>query len=89
MILYERYTNTGASAIVTWSLSSQTDNYSISVTSPGQTLSNSTTSSQQLMIEVEYNVNYTITITARNCAGRNHTIVLVTLGETIAICTYY
>ena len=82
MILYERYTNTGATANVTWSPSRQADDYSISVILPGEMLSTFTTNSQQLMIEMEYNVNYTITITARNCAGSNRTIVLVTLGET-------
>ena len=85
MTFYDHYTKTGASVHVTWSPSRGADSYSISTTSlstpPRQILSSFTT----VDLVVEYNVHYTIDITANNCAGSNTTVLHVLLGETIIL----
>ena len=71
------FTPSTASITLTWSASSGSDNYTIIVTPPlpsGQSLLSTTTTSLQLT--VLYNKEYSINITAHNCAGSNSTIVV-------------
>ena len=73
---------TTASITLTWSASSGADNYTIMVTPflpSGQSLVSTTTTSLQLT--VLYNEEYSINITAQNCAGSNSTIVPLTIGN--------
>ena len=65
-----------ATITLTWSASSEADNYTIMVTPPlpsGQSLLSTTTASLQLMLL--YNLEYTLNVTAHNCGGTNNTIV--------------
>ena len=78
MTTYNQYTKTGASISVTWSTSSGADNYTIKVTPP---MSNFTTTATSLQLIIVYNVNYSVNITAQNCAGSNSTIVSLIVGE--------
>jgi hypothetical protein len=79
-------TKTGASVNVTWSTSRGADNYTVNVTPPimpGQS-SDFTTTDTSLLLMLEYNVNYTINITAHNCAGsKSGTILPLNIGEII------
>ena len=71
-----QFTPSTASITVTWSASGGADNYTIMVTPllpSGQSLVSTTTTSLQLT--VLYNEDYSINITAQNCAGSNSTIV--------------
>ena len=71
-----------ASLTVTWTASNGADNYTIMVTPllpPRQSLVSTTTTSLQLT--VFYNEEYSINITAQNCAGSNSTIVPLTVGN--------
>ena len=77
-----QFTPSTASITVTWSASSWADNYTIMVTPllpSGQSLVSTTTTSLQLT--VLYNEDYSINITAQNCAGNNSTIVPLTIGN--------
>ena len=79
-----QFTPSTASITLTWSASSGADNYTIMVTPllpSGQSLVSTTTTSLQLT--VLYNEEYSINITAQNCAGRNSTIVPLTVGNII------
>ena len=79
-----QFTPSTASITVTWSASSGADNYTIMVTPllpSGQSLVSTTTTSLQLT--VLYNEDYSINITAQNCAGSNSTIVPLTAGNRI------
>ena len=79
----KQFTKTGASVNVTWSTSRGADNYTVNVTPPimpGQ-LSDFTTTDTSLLLMLEYNVNYTINITAKNCAGSNNIIFPLIIGE--------
>ena len=70
-----QFTPSTAYITLTWSASSGADNYTIMVTPllpSGQTLVSTTTTSLQLT--VLYNEEYSITITAQNCAGSNSMI---------------
>ena len=70
-----------ASITLTWSASSGADNYTIIVTPllpSGQSLVSTTTTSLQLT--VLYNEEYSINITAQNCAGSNSTIEPLAVG---------
>ena len=90
MTIYNQYTKTGASINITWSTNRRADNYTIKVTPPfmpGQT-SDFTTMATSLQLIVVYNVNYSINITAQNCAGSNSTIVPLAVGEIIIMCSY-
>ena len=83
----KQFTKTGASVNVSWSTSKGADNYTVNVTPPimpGQ-LSDFTTTDTSLLLMLEYNVNYTINITAiaRDCAGSNNTIFNLTIGKII------
>ena len=83
MTTYDQFTKTGASANITWSTSRGADNYTIKVTPPimsGQ-ISDFTTTATSLQLIVVYSVNYSINITAQNCAGSNSTIVPLAVGE--------
>ena len=78
----EQFTQSTASMTVTWSASSGIDNYTIMVTPllpSGESLFSRTTTSLQLT--VLYNEDYSINITAQNCAGSNSTIVSLTVGN--------
>ena len=71
-----------ASITLTWSTSSGADNYTIMVTPllpSGQSLVSTNTTSLQLT--VLYNEEYSINITAQNCAGSNSTVVALTVGN--------
>ena len=81
MTTYDQFTKTGASISVTWSTSSGADNYTIKVTPP---MSNFTTTATSLQLIIVYNVNYSVNITAQNCAGSNSTIVSLIVGEAMA-----
>ena len=77
-----QFTPSTASITLTWSASSGADNYTIMVTPllpSGQSLVSTTTTSLQLT--VLYNEEYSINITAQNCAGSNSTIVPLTVGN--------
>ena len=77
-----QFTPSTASITVTWSTSSEADNDTIIVTPllpSGQSLVSTTTTSLQLT--VLYNEDYSINITAQNCAGSNSTIVPLTVGN--------
>ena len=82
-----QFTPSTASITVTWSASSGADNYTIMVTPllPSEQslkyiliVSTTTTS---LQLTVLYNEEYSINITAQNCAGNNSTIVPLTIGN--------
>ena len=80
-----QFTKTGASVTVTWSTSRGADNYTVNVTPPimpGQ-LSDFTTTDTSLQLMLVYNVNYTINITAQNCAGSNSTAFPLIIRENI------
>ena len=75
-----QYNPSTASITLTWSASGGADNYTIMVTPPlplGLSLLSNTTTSLQLLYNEEYSVN----ITARNCAGSNSTVVPLTIGD--------
>ena len=77
-----QFTPSTASITVTWSASSGVDNYTIMVTPlfpSGQSLVSTTTTSLQLT--VLYNEDYSINITAQNCAESNSTVVPLTVGN--------
>ena len=85
MTTFDRFTKTGASISVIWSTSRGADNYTIKVTPPimpGQ--SDFTTTATSLKVILVYNVNYSINITAQNCAGSNSTIVPFIVGKIIS-----
>ena len=68
---------------VTWSTSRGADNYTVNVTPPimpGQLSDFTITDTSQLLMLL-YNVNYTINISAKNCAGSNSTILPLTVGK--------
>ena len=77
-----QFTPSTASITLTWSASSGADNYTIMVTPllpSGQSLVSTTTTSLQLT--VLYNEEYSINITAHNCAGSNSIIAPLRVGE--------
>jgi hypothetical protein len=85
MAANKQFTKTGASVNVTWSTSRGADNYTVNVTPPimpGQS-SDFTTTDTSLLLMLVYNVNYTINITAKNCAGSNvnYTVLPLIFGE--------
>ena len=88
MATNKQFTKTGASVNVTWSTSRGADNYTVNVTPPimpGQ-LSDFTTTDTSLLLMLDYNVNYTINITAQNCAGSNSTVLSLTIGKIMNCC---
>ena len=93
MTTFDQFTKTGASISVIWSTSRGADNYTIEVTPtvmPGQ--SDFTTTATSLQLRIVYSINYSINITAQNCAGSNSTIVPLVVGEVMAylyICPNY
>ena len=84
MATNKQFTKTEASVNVTWSTSRGANNYTINVTPPivpGQ-LSDFTTTDTSLQLPMlDYDVNYTINITAENCAGSDSAILPLTIGE--------
>ena len=77
-----QFTTSTASITLSWSASSEADNYTIMATPllpPGQSLVSITTTSLQLT--VLYNEEYSINITAQNCVGSSSTIVPLTVGK--------
>ena len=78
-----QFTPSTASITLSWSASSGADNYTIMVTPllpSGQSLVSTTTTSLQLT--VFYNEEYSINITAQNCAGSNSLLEqLITVGN--------
>ena len=93
MTTFDQFAKTGASISVIWSTSSGADNYTIKVTPPimpGQ--SDFTTTATSLQLIIVYSINYSINITAQNCAGSNSTIVPLVVGEVMEylyICPNY
>ena len=88
MATNKQFTKTGASVNVSWSTSRGADNYTVNVTPPimpGQ-LSDLTTTDTSLLLMLDYNVNYTIKITAQNCAGSDSTILSLTIGKIMNCC---
>ena len=80
------FAKTGASVNVTWSTSRGADNYTIEVIPPvmsGQ--SDFTTTATSLQLTLVYNVNYSVNITAQNCAWRNSTVVPLIVGK-VMVC---
>ena len=79
----KQFTKTGASITVTWSASRGADNYTVNVTPATMTgqISDFTTTDTSLQLMLEYNVNYSINITAKNCAGSNSTVFPLTICE--------
>ena len=78
MTTHEQYSKTGASIYITWIASRRADNYTIEVTPPvqimpGQMSQYFTTTNTSLQLMLEYNVNYSINITAQNCVGSTST----------------
>ena len=85
MATNKQFTKTGASVNVTWSTSRGAGNYTVNVTPPimsGQ-LSDFTTTDTSLLLMLDYNVNYTINITAQNCAGSDSAVIGLTIGKII------
>ena len=93
MTTFDQFAKTGASISVIWSTSRGADNYTIEVTPPvmpGQ--SDFTTTATSLQLRIVYSINYSINITAQNCAGSNSTIVPLVVGEVMAylyVCPNY
>ena len=87
MITNEQYSKTGASVNVTWTTSRGADNYTIRVIPPvmPREISEFTTTDTSLQLIAVYSVNYSINITAQNCAGRNSTFVPLRIGEVILV----
>ena len=86
MATNKQFTKTGVSVNVSWSTSRGADNYTVNVTPPimpGQ-LSDFTTTDTSLLLMLDYNVNYTINITAQNCAGSNSTVFSLISGKIIS-----
>ena len=85
MITNEQYSKTGASINVAWSTSRGADNYTIQVIPPvmPRETSEFTTTDTSVQLIAVYNVNYSINITAQNCAGRNGTVVPLIVSEII------
>ena len=86
MTTYDQFTQIGASINITWSTiaSSGADNYTIKVTPPVMPeQSDFTTTATSLKVILVYNVNYSMNITAHNCAGSNSTIVPLVAGNKI------
>ena len=87
MVTNKQFTKTGASVNVSWSTSRGADNYTVNVTPPimpGQ-LSDFTTTDTSLLLNqtLLYNVNYSVSITAKNCAGSNSTVFSLIIGKII------
>ena len=83
MTTYDQFTQTGASINITWSTSSGADNYTIKVTPPVMPEQSDFTTATSLKVILVYNVNYSMNITAHNCAGSNSTIVPLVAGKNI------
>ena len=83
MILYDEYTKTGASVNVSWSPSRGADNYTIAVTSVTMPEEPTvfTTTDTTLLLTVVFNENYTINITAQNCASSSSTTIHLIVSE--------
>ena len=83
MITNKQFTKTGTSVNITWSTGRGADNYTVNVIPPvvlGQ-ISDFTTTDTSLLLMVVYNVNYSVNITAKNCAGSNSIVFPLTIGE--------
>ena len=85
MATNKQFTKTGASVNVSWSTSRGTDNYTVNVTQPTMP-GHFTTTDTSLLLMLDYNVNYTINITAQNCAGSNSTVLSLTIGKIMNCC---
>ena len=85
MITHGHYSKTGPSIYITWIASRWADNYTIEVTPPVQIMpgqmSQYFTTNTSLQLMLEYNVSYSINITALNCVGSNSTIVPLIIRE--------
>ena len=80
----KQFTKTGVSVNITWSTSRGADNYTVSVTPPViQRQMNIITTNNSLQLMLVYNVNYSVNITAQNCAGSNSTVFPVIIGEIV------
>ena len=91
MTTNKQFTKTRTSINVTWSTSRGADNYTVNVTPPvmlGQ-ISDFITTDTSLLLMLVYNVNYSVNITAKNCAGSNSTVFPLTISEIIKFLMNY
>ena len=81
----ENHTRSVASITLSWSVSSGVDNYTITVTPESVTMIQQQrvlfTSTESVQIEIPYNQQYLVNITAQNCAGRNSTVLPILVGR--------
>ena len=85
MTTFDQFAKTGASISVIWSTNRGADNYIIEVIPPVMPGKSAfTTTATSLKVILVYNVNYSINITAQNCAGSNSTIVPFIVGKIIS-----
>ena len=78
----DQFTQTTTSITLTWSSSSEADNYTIIVMPPpilsGESFEFQSTRAQ---LTVLYNVVYSVNLTAHNCAGSNSTVLELHIGK--------
>ena len=79
-VVESQFTPSTASINLTWSASSEADNYTVMVT-PTPPMLSSTVVVTSLQLSVDYNVEYSINITANNCAGSRSTIFPLRIGN--------
>ena len=79
---HSQFTRTVASITLNWSVSSGADNYTITVTPESATMQQRvlSTPTENIQIEIPYNQQYLVNITAQNCAGRNSTVLTLLVG---------
>ena len=82
---HSQFTPSTASITLTWSNSSEPSNYTITVMPPSITSEESlefpSTTASRVILTVLYNVDYSINITAHNCAGSNSTVLQLRAGK--------
>ena len=78
----EIFTKSVASITLSWSAGSGADNYTITVTPESAPMQQRvlSASTESVQIEIPYNQQYLVNITAQNCAGRNSTVLPVLVG---------
>ena len=79
-VVESQFTADTASVNLTWSASSEADNYTVVVTPTPPEIS-TTRVVTNLQLSVGYNIEYSINITAHNCAGSNSTIFPLRIGN--------
>lgn len=83
---HSQFTPSAASITLIWSASSEPENYTLIVTPPliisGESLEFLYATASKIQLTVLYNVEYSINITAHNCAGSYSTVVQLHSGKT-------